>query len=255
MNTSSPEHNLFLSEVFSSYQGEGIFVGMPQIFVRFTLCHMRCHYCDSPQTFHKTNTASIEMAPYSGIVKHVPNPISIRSAIELIRQLSQKAACHSITFTGGEPLLQLEALATLANESKNTLNLTTFLETSGTLPHLLEKTIPYIDIYSLDIKPPSCAGVKSSWPEIEACISIAAQKELVVKIVITDNSPTDTELSEITRICLKYKFPPVMTLVTKTNSSTHVPSGKRIQQIRNFFERSGVQAAFVPQIHRLANWL
>lgn len=254
MNISSPEHNLFLSEIFSSYQGEGVFVGLPQIFVRFAMCHMRCHYCDSPQTFHKSKTALIETTPYSGVSTPISNPFSTSSVVELLHRLLQKTAYHSVTFTGGEPLLQVDALASLACASKKNLNLATFLETSGTLPHLLEKTVPYIDIYSLDIKPPSCAGARSSWHEIENCIGIAAQKEMVVKIVVTDNSPDDSELDEITRICLKHRCAPVMTPVTKTNDNTHIPSGRRIQQIRNFFDRTGIQATFVPQIHKLVNW-
>ena len=38
-----------VSEVFASYQGEGIYMGQPQIFVRFAGCNLRCDYCDTPK--------------------------------------------------------------------------------------------------------------------------------------------------------------------------------------------------------------
>src|SRR3989339_2270889 len=41
-----------ISEVFSSYQGEGIFVGQPQVFIRFCGCNLRCGYCDTPENQH-----------------------------------------------------------------------------------------------------------------------------------------------------------------------------------------------------------
>lgn len=33
-------------EIFSSIQGEGIFLGAKQIFVRFKRCNLTCSYCD-----------------------------------------------------------------------------------------------------------------------------------------------------------------------------------------------------------------
>ena len=35
-----------ISEIFSSLQGEGPYLGTKQIFVRFGRCNMHCVYCD-----------------------------------------------------------------------------------------------------------------------------------------------------------------------------------------------------------------
>jgi organic radical activating enzyme len=35
-----------ISEVFSSLQGEGPYLGVQQIFIRFGRCNMHCGYCD-----------------------------------------------------------------------------------------------------------------------------------------------------------------------------------------------------------------
>ena len=37
----------FISEVFLSFQGEGIHVGRLQLFVRLAGCGLRCRYCDT----------------------------------------------------------------------------------------------------------------------------------------------------------------------------------------------------------------
>ena len=40
----------YLSEVFSSIQGEGLYVGDRHLFVRFAGCNLNCQYCDTPDS-------------------------------------------------------------------------------------------------------------------------------------------------------------------------------------------------------------
>ena len=35
-------------EVFASFQGEGLYVGQPQVFLRLAGCPLRCRWCDTP---------------------------------------------------------------------------------------------------------------------------------------------------------------------------------------------------------------
>jgi len=40
-----------LIEVFSSIQGEGRYVGQPQVFLRLAGCPLRCRWCDTPRSW------------------------------------------------------------------------------------------------------------------------------------------------------------------------------------------------------------
>jgi 7-carboxy-7-deazaguanine synthase len=52
-----------LIEVFSAIQGEGLNVGTRQIFIRFAICDLRCHYCDSAHTWVAPNECRVEGTP------------------------------------------------------------------------------------------------------------------------------------------------------------------------------------------------
>ena len=51
--------NLFnsnIKEIFTSIQGEGLYIGQKQIFVRFSRCNLSCAYCDTD--FYSKNSYS-----------------------------------------------------------------------------------------------------------------------------------------------------------------------------------------------------
>ncbi len=119
-------------EIFSSFQGEGLWIGQRQIFVRFAGCNLNCNYCD-------TNDSKSEK---SGTLM-TPQDVSE----EINRILTPD--CKTISFTGGEPSLYPEFISEV---SKN-FNLNIMLETNGTLPNNID-LIDKLDIVSLDIKLP-----------------------------------------------------------------------------------------------------
>ncbi len=119
-------------EIFSSFQGEGLFIGQRQIFVRFAGCNLNCSYCDTSDSKSKN----------SGKLMTVEE---VLEAIENIRTPD----CHVISFTGGEPSLYPEFI----NEVAFRTDLKILLETNGTLPEKIN-LIKKLDIVSLDIKLP-----------------------------------------------------------------------------------------------------
>ena len=48
-----------VSEIFVSFQGEGVHAGRRQLFVRFGGCPLRCRYCDTPESLTPVPTCRI----------------------------------------------------------------------------------------------------------------------------------------------------------------------------------------------------
>jgi organic radical activating enzyme len=119
-------------EIFSSIQGEGLFIGRRQIFIRFAGCNLSCNYCDTPESQKSSHG----------------NFLSVEDVIRKIDNL-KTPDIHSISFTGGEPLLYTDFINKIIE--KTDLNI--FLETNGTLPDKIRK-LEKIDFVSLDLKIP-----------------------------------------------------------------------------------------------------
>lgn len=159
-----------LTEVFSSIQGEGPYVGVRQIFVRFYGCHRRCEFCDSPETVTAWQPAGFKPASFrvetpagSGRFDSIANPVSIDALIELIASFEAvKGLNHSVALTGGEPLLHAGFLSELMPRIRE-LGLKTYLETAGDLFHELDRVIAATDIVAMDLKLPSVTKNEPAW--------------------------------------------------------------------------------------------
>src|SRR3989338_4667728 len=157
-----------INEIFSSIQGEGIYVGRRQIFLRFAGCNIRCGYCD-------TDFSAKDI-------------VSVGELLKRIKYLDRKFGPHrSISFTGGEPLLHTEFLKKLLPRLKKT-GFKIYLETNGTLPDALKGIIRFVDIVAMDIKLPSAAKEKPFWQAHKKFLNIAKRKEAFVKIVVTKST-------------------------------------------------------------------
>ena len=157
-----------ISEIFRSIQGEGKYIGVNQVFVRFYECNMNCSWCDTPTSVNK--------------IPADVNELSVADATAKICELSQD--CHSISFTGGEPLLQKEFLKELLLAQRNKNN-RVYLETNGILHEALELVVDLVDIVSMDFKLPSSTGEKDRWGEHEEFLKKCSGKEVFVKMVVT----------------------------------------------------------------------
>lgn len=177
--------NANVVEVFSSIQGEGLYVGCRQVFVRMAGCNLNCLYCDTPASQGLTIRAKIETEAGMRQFTSVQNPIGVSTLAHWINQLLTSPH-HSVSFTGGEPLCQWRAIAEMAPMLQGKL----YLETNGTLYDELEHILPHIDIISMDIKLPD-AGKRAYWAEHRKFLKLAASKEVFVKMVITADTSDD----------------------------------------------------------------
>lgn len=170
-----------ISEIFSSIQGEGKYAGVRQLFIRFASCNLACDYCDTPATV---------AAPYCDLenAERLVNPVGMKDIFPYIEERLQKPH-HSISLTGGEPLLYADFIHQLAQE----VRLPLFLETNGTLVKQLKRVIDDISIISMDFKMPDAVH-EVLWDKHKQFLEIARQKDVYVKIVIAE----ETSLADFT---------------------------------------------------------
>jgi len=99
-----------VNEMFLSLQGEGFWSGTPMVFLRFSLCNLRCPWCDTD---------------------HVKGVRMSASEITSKAKELSLGKCRRICITGGEPSLQIDSpLVEALHEEGFILH----IETNGTRP-------------------------------------------------------------------------------------------------------------------------
>ena len=89
-----------IREIFCSVQGEGPYTGIKQAFVRFGGCNLECVYCDTP--LDRTEHCRVERGCGTKKFKKIDNPLSGDDVSEIVNGYD---GLHSVSLTGGEPLL------------------------------------------------------------------------------------------------------------------------------------------------------
>lgn len=186
----------YLYEIFSSVQGEGPYLGCRQVFIRFAGCNLSCAYCDTP-TGPKPPVCRVEQNPGSNIFTKHENPLGADRVAEIVRSY-HLAAHHSISLTGGEPLLQTDFLLQLIPLLKGSRQ-GIYLETNGSLPGELSRVIDMVDIVAMDIKLPGSTGMVDLWERHRQFLAIASSKQVFVKIVVNSFAETG-ELERAARL-------------------------------------------------------
>jgi 7-carboxy-7-deazaguanine synthase len=102
---------MYISETFTSLQGEGILAGVPSFFIRTSGCNLRCRWCDTP---------------YASWLPEGER----RSVGSLVGEAVEAGVAH-VVVTGGEPLLQREIGALTRGLAEAGRHIT--VETAGTV--------------------------------------------------------------------------------------------------------------------------
>ncbi|MBY5943921.1 7-carboxy-7-deazaguanine synthase QueE [Photobacterium rosenbergii] len=108
-----------INEVFETIQGEGVFTGVPAIFVRLQICPVGCAWCDTKQTWNAEpqDHGSIEDVMAKTGDSPIWTEIDADGIVNLLKQ--QGYTAKHVVITGGEPCIY------------DLLPLTTALEQAG----------------------------------------------------------------------------------------------------------------------------
>ena len=238
-------------EIFSSVQGEGKYLGCRQIFIRFAGCNLNCAYCDT--NFSRADFCKVETFAGSMIFRGVKNPLDAAQVAEVIKKFSGEVPTHSVSFTGGEPLLYWQFIGEVASAIKN-LGMKIFLETNGTLYKEFEKISDAVDIVSMDIKLPSVVG--ENLLKIHEKFLLAAQaKDLYVKIVVADETTQEEFLSAVDLISqVDAEILLILQPVTPVKGVS-AASAEKILSFQAAALRKIKNVRVIPQTHKFINLL
>ena len=170
-----------LFEIFTSVEGEGILYGTKTLFVRLAGCPFTCFYCDTKESL-----------PLDSGTEY-----TIEEANELIDTNLQNQT-YKVNFTGGDPLIQHQAVAQLAKHIQSK-KIPTYLESSCFDIDRFNHVLPFIDIVKIEFKTKDSDFVDSKHYDklighTMKCLesSVKSNKTTYVKIVVSSK----TQLSE-----------------------------------------------------------
>ncbi len=216
-----------IAEIFDSIQGEGPYIGYRQLFIRFCGCNLLCDYCDTE--FDKGEEYSVQ------------------SLLERVKTFDLEAI-HSVSLTGGEPLLHYQFLKEFLAELKK-LKLKIYLETNGTLAGALKNIVDYVDIVSMDFKLDSSAKIGDVYTQHDEFLNVAVQnnKDTFAKLVF-DDSVEDFELNECLNLAKKYNIPVI--LQPKMEGNKINVSHEKILGTFNCFSKNYHNTRLIGQVHK-----
>ena len=170
---------LTVFEIYPSIQGESTHAGRPCVFVRLAACDLRCAWCDTPYAFTGGQKMTVE-----AVVERV-----------------QSFGCPLVELTGGEPLLQKDAvplMARLVDAGHEVL-----VETGG---HLSIADVPEAVARIVDVKcPGSGEASKMHWPNLDVL-----RRRDEVKFVIADRADYEYARDVVSRHALAGKVAAVL---------------------------------------------
>lgn len=229
-----------LFEIFTSLEGEGIFYGTKTLFVRLAGCPFTCFYCDTKESLPMDSGQEYD----------------IKDACSLIeKNLEDKT--YKVNFTGGDPLVQAEAVAEMAKfiQSKK---IPTYLESSCFDSNKFARVLPFIDFVKIELKTKDSGfvDVKHYSTLIENALdclrqSIATKKPTYIKIVVSSKTELDTFLDLVQKI---FKTIDARDLKGFIIQPTYGVAEPTLRQLLSFYDTVYsyyVDVRVVPQLHKL----
>lgn len=201
------KQNITWSEMFYSIQGEGPTIGRRSVFLRLTGCNLKCGgklmmydqmsdgatwICDSVKVWKKGTKASVQTL------------IERMAEQGLLQELHNGAR---LIITGGEPMLQQEAVAELIKQLYDLMDLSVEIETNGTVPLDTRNLLPLVDQFNISLKLSNSGesyGRRIDSETVETYISaFARNKTVVFKFVVT----SEADLTEVAVLVEQLKIP------------------------------------------------
>ena len=188
---------IFDIQKFSIHDGPGI-----RTIVFLKGCPLRCRWCCNPESQeHRIQTMMVDGKP-----KVMGQDVTVEEVLDKVLQDMPyyRRSGGGMTLSGGESLMQPEFAAALLRGAKES-GLNTAMESTGFAPfETIQKLLPWLDLYLMDIKHIDSAKHKAFTGQpneliLENAKKIAAHaKELIIRVpVIPTFNDTVEEIRQI----------------------------------------------------------
>lgn len=229
-----------VSEIFTSIEGEGIFVGKKTLFIRFSGCHLKCRWCDTQYALPLDSGTEYQIDEIEDLI---------------IREL--QPFTYKVNFTGGEPLLQTDAVIKLADFIKKQTKLKTYIESSCFDSELFSKVLPYMDICKIEFKTDDSKVVENEVydsllsNEIK-CLELAVEsnKTTYIKIVVTNSTNLESFKNLVYNISKKIKPSDILGFIIQPSHGVDQPTVNKLLDTYDIVQPMFPEVRIIPQLHK-----
>jgi 7-carboxy-7-deazaguanine synthase len=220
-----------INSIYRATEGEGVFLGRPQIFVRYQGCAIGCLNCDSKDTW--------DFTPESAV--------SVESVMDQVYAEGFNGSIKNVSITGGDPLHpqhvpHVLSLVQTLKEKKYYIN----IEAAGT--RVVDEIFDLVDYVSFDFKTPS-TGVKTPLKNISKMIAQYPGK-FQVKAVIADEKDFKATLEAFRTIEAEGKGMPFPWVLTPCYNTEEEFPLERFVQVMKWNEENGGLFRVIGQQHK-----
>ena len=190
---------IFNIQRFSIHDGPGV-----RTIVFLKGCALRCRWCCNPES----QSREIETMVSDGKTKTVGQDITVREVMqEVVRDMPYyRRSGGGLTLSGGECLCQADFSAALLAAAKD-MGINTAIESTACMEFdVIEKLLPYLDLYLMDIKHMNSEKHKEFTKrdnklilENAAKLAVKAKKLIIRVPVIPTFNDTEEEIGDIAR--------------------------------------------------------
>jgi len=221
-------------------EGEGILYGTKTLFVRLAGCPFTCFYCDT-----------IEALPMNSGTEY-----SLEDACKIINSKLQDKT-YKVNFTGGDPLIQHEAVREMAKHVKSK-NIPTYLESSCFDSAKFSEVVPFIDFVKIEFKTKDSEFVdlkhySTLMENAFECLktSILLKKITYIKIVVSSKTdlPSFKELTK--RIFNTISKTDIAGFIIQPTYGIAEPSLEQLLEFYDIVYPLYNEVRIIPQLHKL----